>query len=333
MSKYLSFSGLKTLLSEVRKYVDYHATSMHSNVYVSYPVAPIDPVAPSPVTLGPTYNEYSVEMRVIDDESQRVYYPVTTIDSVLDGAGTELWHEKFSQNIHNRIDEISPQSETVLLSQKVINIRQWRYRYLPSDAQIITIVKALTGVSPTNKSPLDGTATLVLEAKNGKPVWYIEIYRKQTLMKYTISDEDGNTDFKCRPNVRINGAEFITDKLGLRPPGAFIAVQDSFINPNIPNEYFDDQVSFYRETEDEYERIQLISATSIIFFYSNPGNYEDYMIEHRRIALKSGNTNELDGSFNMTLRTEHAFSMNLGTIWCAQIIVDYAGIEYLRETV
>ncbi len=335
MSKYLSLPGLRTVLSEVRNYVDIHAESQHSNIYMCYPVAPIypDTTATGNGTLGPTFNARSVETRVIDDDTQQVYFPITTIDSVLNGAGTELWYKEFLENLNKRIADISPEAEKIFLSQKILDISQWRYRNISSDAQIITLIKALTGEAQINRAPLDGSATLVLDGKNDTVNWYLEIYRDQSLKTYLICDEAGNSDFDFPPKIKFNGSEYIADRLGLRPPGAFIASQDSYINPGIPPEYFDDMANFYQQIEEDYVRRQLISATSIIFFYSIPGNSEDYIIEIRHITCKIGNSGELDSPFIMAIRTDQTYSANYGCLWCAQMLIDDAGIEYSRELI
>lgn len=90
MSKFLSISGLKTLFSKVKDYVDSRTV-----VYIAYPAYPIYSYD------GTGFNKHSVELRAFDDEEGNVFFPITTIDSILNSDGTKFWEDELNVKLNS----------------------------------------------------------------------------------------------------------------------------------------------------------------------------------------------------------------------------------------
>lgn len=109
MSKFLSIAGLNTLFSEVKDYVDSRTV-----VYIAYPAYPIYSYN------GVGFNMRSVELRAFDDEEGNVFYPITTIDSILTSDGSKFWEDELT----DRLNSIKSQIRSEVLEEILSDIKK-----------------------------------------------------------------------------------------------------------------------------------------------------------------------------------------------------------------
>lgn len=330
MSKFLSFAGLQTTLGVVKSYVD-----KRSQFYFSYPAMPIYPEANPELTDNrmPGFNARSLEMRAYEDDEQRLFYPITTIDSILDSGGSRLWIDAFSEELDSRLRplETSYSVYEAMKKKRIIDASNWTSRNIPEDSSILSLIKLLTGMSPVTDIPKDGSVILVLDVSDEIPVWSVEFWAEGKTHTLAVCDAEGNSDFELPPLIRLNGREFIADMVGLRPPDTYIACERSSIDPIFQSAFLENFIEISRSVVNRYELDKIKNISSVIFFYQEEGS--EPIIERLPLVIKTMRDEDGSSVLDITYHSAIAEMPWINNLAYVRIMIYDNVIYYSREPV
>lgn len=330
MSKFLSIAGLQTTLGVVKSYVD-----KRSQFYFSYPAMPVYPEANPELTDNgiPHFNARSLEMRAYEDEEQRLFYPITTIDSILVSGGSRLWIDAFSEELDSRLRplETSHSVYEAMKMKRTVGVSNWTSRNIPEDSSILRLITLLTGMSPVTDIPEDGSEILVLDVSDEIPVWSVEFRADGKYHTLTVCDAEGNSDFELPPLIRLNGRDFIADMVGLRPPDTYIACETSPIDPIFQSSFFENFIEITRSVVNRYELDRIKNISSVIFFYQEEGS--EPIIERLPLVIKTMRDEDGSGVLDITYHSAIAEMPWINKLAYVRIMIYDNIIYYSREPV